>query len=347
MGIQREEWLNLANEAAIEPDLPICDPHHHLWDYPDLFSESLIPPFARPFRHYLLSDLLRDTAGGHKVVATVAVECNSMYRSNGALEMRPVGETEFVQGIAAQSASGLYGNTRIAAGIVGFADLTLGSKVAAVLEAHLEASRDRFRGVRFVATRDADPGVGSRVNSPDFLLQPKFKEGFTELYKYNLSFDTYLYYPQLDELVKLARSFPDTTIILEHTGGPLGVGSYAGRHDDTFRDWKNAIAAVAGCPNVMIKLGGMGQPRTGFGWHEMTQAPGSIGLAQDMTPYFMWCIEKFGTNRCMFESNFPVDRVSYSYNNLWNAFKRITGDFSTTERADLFQGTAARAYRIP
>ncbi len=343
---QHEAWLALTKEEPLEPELPICDPHHHLWDYPDSFPESSVRESARPIRHYLLEQLLKDIPGGHNIVQTVFIECGSMYKKDGPPELSPSGETEFVQGIAAQSASGQYGNTAVAAGIIGFADLTLGSTVAPVLETHLAASKNRFRGIRFITTWDANPGIGSRVNTPNLLSDKRVREGFAQLHKYNLTFDTWLYYPQLPGLTDLARAFPETTIILNHIGGPLGVGPYAGKRQEIFREWKQLMATLSTCPNVMVKLGGMGMPRTGFGWHEMPKPPGSVELARDMAPYYLWCIEKFGTKRCMFESNFPVDRVSYSYTVIWNAFKRITRNFSAAERADLFHDTAVRVYRL-
>jgi L-fuconolactonase len=340
-----EEWLRLTKEEPLEPDLPICDPHHHLWDYPDSFPESRVRESARPIRHYLLENLLKDIPGGHNIVQTVFIECGSMYKKDGPRELRPVGETEFVNGVAAQSDSGQYGNTAVATGIIGFADLSIGSAVASVLEAHMAASR-RFRGIRFTTTWDASPAVSSRVSTPNLLADKKLREGFAELSKHNLSFDAWLYFPQLPGLVDLAKSFPDTTIIVNHMGGPLGVGPYAKNRKAVFSDWKRGIAALSECPNVVVKLGGMGMPRTGFGWHEKPKAPDSSVLAKDMTPYYLGCIEKFGTKRCMFESNFPVDRASFSYTVIWNTFKRVTKDFSPTERNDLFHDTAARVYRL-
>jgi predicted TIM-barrel fold metal-dependent hydrolase len=298
-------------------------------------------------RHYLLEHLLKDVSGGHNIVQTVFIECGSMYRKDGPKELRPIGETEFVQGIAAQSASGQYGDTAVAAGIVGFADLMLGGAVAPVLESQIETSPARFRGIRFNTTWDANPEVSSRVSTPNLLSDNKLREGFALLHKYNLSFDSFVYFHQIPDLVDLARAFQETPIVLNHTAGPLGVGSYSGKREEVFLEWKQGIAKLAACPNVLIKLGGMGMPRTGFGWHEMQKPPDSIELAKDMAPYYLWCIEKFGTKRCMFESNFPVDRISYSYNIIWNAFKRITRDLSSTERADLFHDTAARFYRLP
>ncbi|GAJ10431.1 unnamed protein product, partial [marine sediment metagenome] len=235
------------------------------------------------------------------IVQTVFVECGSMYREGGLQEMQPVGETEFVQGIAAQNASGQYGMTTVAAGIVGFADFTLGAAVAPVLEAHIAASRNRFRGVRFRGIRQTPP--------KGLLLNPKFREGFACLQKYNLSFDALvLYHSCLMELVDLARAFPDIPIIVNHTGDPRGTGPYAGKREEVFQEWKRGIAALANCPNVVMKLGGLGLPLCGFGWHERATPPGSAELAEAMAPYYRRCIEQFGVDRCMFESNFPVDK---------------------------------------
>jgi predicted TIM-barrel fold metal-dependent hydrolase len=338
--------LNLTKEDPLEPDLPICDPHHHLWDYPDSLPENSVAVSARPMRHYLLNDLVNDIGGGHNIMQTVFIQCSSMYRKDGPPEMRPVGEVEFVQGIAAQSASGQYGNATVAAGIIGFADLTLGSAACPVLEAEIAASRNRFRGIRFITTWDANDPAGSRVNKPGFMAEPKFREGFACLQRYNLSFDAWLYHTQLMDLAALAKAFPDTPIVLNHIGGPLGFGPYLAKRNEVFQEWKKGIAALATCPNVMVKLGGLGMPRIGFGWHERPKPPDSIQLARDMTPHFSWCIEKFGANRCMFESNFPVDKVSYSYTVLWNAFKRLSKDFSPAERAALLHDTAVKAYRL-
>ena len=346
MMTQREAMLMSKREDPIDPDLPICDPHHHLWDHPDDFPEDRIRVSHRHVRHYLLKELLEDTGGFHNILQTVFLECRSMYRKDGPLELRPIGETEFVQGIAAQSASGQYGNTVVAAGIVGFADLTLGSAVAPVLEAHIAASRERFRGIRYTSTWDASKDIRSRMKTPTLLSNPKFREGFAYLHKYNLSFDAWLYHTQLMELVGLAKAFPDTPIILDHVGGPLGIGPYAGKREEVFQEWKRGIVALSLCPNVMVKLGGLGMPLTGFGWHERSTPPNSAELAEAMAPYYTWCINHFGADRCMFESNFPVDKVSYSYTTIWNAFKRISKDFSPTDQAALFHDTAVKVYRL-
>ena len=340
MTTEHEAWLGMTIEEPIDPELPICDPHHHLWDRPVRQD--------RPADRYLLDELTQDIAGGHNVVQTVFVECRSMYRKEAPQEMQPVGETEFVQGIADQGTSGRYGATRVAAGIVSHADLTLGVAVAAVLEAHIAASINRFRGIRHSSVWDASPDITPYMNPPKgLLLDSKLREGFGCLQKYGLSFDAWLYHPQLPELADLARAFPDTTIILDHIGGLLGVGPYAGRREEVFQQWKNGIAELSACPNVVVKLGGLGMPIYGFGWNEQTTPPGSTELTRAMAPYYHRCIEQFGVDRCMFESNFPVDRASYSYNVMWNAFKRISEAFSPEEKAALFHDTAARVYRLP
>jgi predicted TIM-barrel fold metal-dependent hydrolase len=335
MTTEHDAWLASRIEEPIDPDLPICDPHHHLWD--------------RPGSTYLLQQVLQDTGSGHHVVQTVFVECDAMYRPDGPQALRPVGETEFVEAIAAQAiaAQAASGPTAIAAGIVGFADLTLGANVAAVLEAHMAASPGRFRGIRHRAAWDPSPEISSHKGPPaGLLLDGRFRQGFACLPRYGLSFDAWLYHPQLMELADLARAFPDVSIILDHIGGPLGIGPYAGQRDSVFQAWKRSIAALADCPNVAVKLGGLGMQCCGFGWDRQRIPPSSAEMAEAMAPYYLWCIERFGADRCMFESNFPVDRISSSYTVLWNAFKRVARDLTPHERAALFHDTAARVYRL-
>ncbi len=336
----KENWLDRTREATLEPELPICDPHHHLWDH----REGSI----YPMRRYLLDELLSDTGSGHNVVSTVFIECRAMYRADGPKAMRPVGETEFVNGIAAMSASGQYGEMRAAAGIVGHADLTQGDAVTAVSEAHIAAGGGRFRGIRYSVSWDASDQVRNAFTHPpeSLYLDAKFRHGFARLAPLGLSFEGWLYHRQIPELVELARAFPETVIVLNHFGGPLGIGPYAGRRDEIFQQWRLDIAALARCPNVMAKLGGINMEINGFGWHERARPPTSQQLAQVTAPYYEHCIEQFGVERCMFESNFPVDMISCSYNVLWNAFKRIVGDFSADEKASLFHDTAARVYRL-
>jgi L-fuconolactonase len=273
------------------------------------------------------------------------VEYGSKYNTEAPEALRPVGETEFVSAMTRKNARSQHGTVRVAAGIVAFADLTLGPAVVPVLEAHLAASR-RVRGIRQITTYEANSDVIRSTAVPGTLLNPAFRAGFTRLRDYNLSFDAWLYHTQLPELLDLARAFPDTTIILDHIGGPLLIGPYALRRGEVFGEWQKGIAALSVCPNVYVKLGGLGMPFCGFGWSERDVPPGSAELAEAMAPFYLWCIEKFGCGRCMFESNFPVDKRSYSYTVLWNAFKLIARGFSPGERAALFHDTAVKAYRL-
>ena len=334
---QPDDRPALAVEDAAEPELPICDPHHHFWDR----------DIHRGGDRYLLDELTQDLSGGHNVTHTVFIECRSMYRAEGPEELRSIGETEFVQGIAAQSASGNYGPTAVAAGIVSNANLMLGAAVEPVLEAHIAASGNRFRGIRFSCAWDASPEVGSPgSNAPGMLLDSRFREGFACLQKLGLSFDALVYHTQLGELADLADAFPGATIILNHIGRPLGVGPYAGKRTEVFEAWQEGITAVAQRANVLVKLGGFGNPISGYDWHQRPIPPSSTELVETITPWLMFCIEQFGPERCMFESNFPVDKASYTYTTVWNAFKRVSQDFSAAERAAMFQGTAVKAYRL-
>ncbi len=333
------DWLALTVEPTLEPELPICDPHHHFWD---ARHERI------PYQRYLLHELAADIHSGHNVRSTVFVEARSMYRADGPDEMRPVGEVEFVQGLAAASASGVYGPGRAAAAIVGHANLLLGDRVTAVLEALQAASPNRFRGIRHSVTWDPHPEVDNTAahRMPGQLANDQVRAGARVLARMGLSLEGWMYFPQLPELVAFARAVPDLTIILNHVGGLLRVGPYAHRDDEVLATWRHGIAAVAACPNVCMKLGGLGMPRTGFDWHTRNTPIGSEALAAAMAPFMTYCIEQFSPNRCMFESNFPVDKVSYSYNVMYNAFKRLSAGYSTIERAAMFHDTAARVYRL-
>jgi L-fuconolactonase len=330
-------WLaKRPGEAALEPDLPIIDPHHHFWDVPQQ-------------RRYFLPDLLADIGGGHNIVATVFLECQAMYRKHGPAEMAPVGEVEFVNGIAAMSASGNYGPCRVAEAIIGHANLTLGARVRDVLEAQIAVGGGRFRGIRYGVSWDASDAISrfaSRVVPPHLARDPTFREGFAQLAKLGLSFESWQYHPQLSDAVDLARAFPDTTIILNHVGGVLGVGPYSGRRDEIRAGWRKDIGELAKCPNVNVKLGGVGMTSFGFDFHERDVPPSSEELAAAWRQYIEPCIEAFGVNRCMFESNFPPDKQSGGYTELWNAFKRITAGASVAEKTALYSGTAARVYRL-
>jgi predicted TIM-barrel fold metal-dependent hydrolase len=331
--MDQSAWLDQVHEEILEPDLPICDPHHHLWD--------------RDGSRYLLDELLADVRSGHNVVSTVFVECASMYRADGPEALRPVGETEFVNGIAAMAASGGYGDIRACAGIVGFADLTLGSAVGEALDVHMARS-DRFRGIRHAAGWDADDRVrNSHTNPPQALLgRPDFREGMRALGERGLSFDAWLYHPQIRELTELARAVPEVTIIFDHFGGPLGIGPYESRRDDILRQWKADVAELATCPNVHAKLGGLVMPINGFGFHKRDKPATSDEIVAATGDYHRHAIDCFGVERCMFESNFPVDKQSCSYHVLYNAFKKLVVDASADEKRQLFHDTACRAYRI-
>ncbi|HUZ76246.1 MAG TPA: amidohydrolase family protein [Chloroflexota bacterium] len=330
----RAEWLSRWHEEILDPDLPILDPHHHLWYRPDW--------------RYLLDELLADLNSGHNVVATVFLQCRSMHRAGGPEAMKPVGETEFVNGIAAMSASGGFGPTRVCAGIVGYADLRLGSAAEEVLQAHIQAGGGRFRGVRHITTWDADSSVVNLANvaPPGLLADNQFRQGIACLAPLNLSYDAWLYHPQIDDLTDLARAFPETRIVLNHLGGPLHTGVYANRRDEVFGHWSAAVKRLAACPNVHMKLGGLGMRQSGLDAHLQPNPPTTQALADAFRPYFETCIEAFGPSRCMFESNFPVDKGAYPYAAYWNACKLLTRGFSAEDRADLFCNTAARFYRI-
>jgi predicted TIM-barrel fold metal-dependent hydrolase len=330
----REDWLALRQEPALEPDLPIIDPHHHLWD-----NTSGV---------YLMPELLVDLKTGHNIISTVFMECRAMYRADGDPDLASVGEVEFVNGVAAMSASGAYGPTRVCEAIIGHANLTRGARSKGILEALMLAGGGRFRGIRYSAVWHAEPSArGSAVSAPEGLLADKgFREGFACLAPLGLTYDAWVYHTQLDELTALARAFPETTIITNHVGGAIGIGPYAGNRDEVLADWRKGIAELAACPNVVMKVGGLGMRLFGFTFQNEATPPSSEELAPAWRPYVEGCIEAFGPSRCMFESNFPVDKGSCSYRVLWNTFKRISAGYSADEKAALFRGTAARAYRM-
>jgi L-fuconolactonase len=329
-------WLRLTPEPALDPALSICDPHHHIW-------AQRHEPAAYP--RYLLPDLAADIReSGHNIRSTVFIEVNAFYRLDGPQEMRPVGEVAHVNAVADEAATGRHGPTKIAAAIVGHADLKLGDGVAPVLEA-MQAASPRFRGIRHSAGWDASPELTQR-DIQGVMATKEYQAGARVLAKTGLTLDNSLYHTQLDELAALARAVPELTIVLNHIGGLVRVGPYANRDSEVLADWRRGIAAVAACPNVVLKLGGVGQKRFGFDWLARARPIGSEELAATLGPLMHYCIEKFGPNRCMFESNFPVDKVSYAYGVVWNAFKRLSEDYSTSERAALFHDTAVRVYRV-
>jgi len=330
-------WLK--EEPALEPELPICDPHHHLWDKVK----------GRVSARYLLDEMLEDIETcGHNIVSTVFIECGAMYRPASEGPRRFLGEVEFVNGIAAMSASGLYGKPRIAATIIGTADLKQGDAVGDVLDAEIAAGGGRFHGIRRTAAWDASPTFPPHRSEPGekVLFRDDFRAGFKHLARRKLSFEAWCYHHQIPDVTALARTFPDTTIILNHFGGPLGVGPYAGKSEEIYAAWRPAITELATCPNVVAKLGGINMEINGFAWHERPKPPTSQELCDATRRWYEFTIEKFGVDRCMFESNFPVDKVTCSYGVLWNSFKRLVAKYSASEKAKLFHDNAARIYRV-
>ena len=333
-GEPREDWLALRREDVIDPERPIVDAHHHLWD--------------RGGQRYIIEEITGDIASGHNIVATVYVDCRSMYRAGGPEASRPVGEVEFANGVAAMSASGGYGRAALCAGIVGHANLLLGDAARAVLEAEIAAGNGRFRGIRHASAWDADASIGGNYSTrpKGLLLDTTFRKGFACLAPLGLSFDAWLFHPQIGELTDLARAFPDTRIVLDHCGGPIGVGSYANRRQEIFLVWQAQVREIAKCPNVVVKLGGLAMRLLGYDFHERPIPPSSEDAAAAWRPYIESCIEAFGPERCMFESNFPPDKGQCSYQVIFNAFKRIAAPYSDAEKTALFEKTATDFYRL-
>jgi len=327
---------NASEEEPIEPGLAIVDPHHHFME--------------RPAKVYLFNDYRRDiTASGHNIIASIYIECVSMYRADGPETLRPAGETEWANGFAAQSASRQYGREQICAGIVPFADLRQGDAVLPLLERHRAIAGERFVGIRHGSYFDptgAFYAFVSRRPPERMLAREDFRAGFRHLASHGLAFDACLIHPQIPELTALARAFPDTRIVLDHVGFPMGIGNYAGRRAEVFQEWRRSIADLGGCPNVVVKLGGLGMPLIGFNFHERADAVTSRDLADAWRPYILTCIEEFGVERCMFESNFPEDKRSCSYGQLWNAFKLVVADATASEKDALFRTTATRVYGL-
>ena len=322
-----DAWLARLREDVLEPDLPVIDAHHHLWD--------------RASGTYLRPELSADLAAGHNVRGTVYIQCGYGYRADGPAELRTVGETETVARIVASAPPG------ICAGIVGHTDFRLGDRVDTVLQAHISAGQGRFRGIRQSAGWDAAVKLDTATPAqPGLLSDPAFRAGLARMGRFGLTYECSLYFPQLPELTALARALPGQPICVNHCGGYLGVGPYADDPAETFRRWRDNVRALAACPNVVMKLGGQAMPIRGWTFHENVLPPSSGELAAAWRPVVETCIETFSAARCMFESNFPVDKAMCSYVSIWNAFKRIAVGCSTSEKAALFHGTAARFYRL-
>jgi L-fuconolactonase len=331
----RSEWRAQHREEILEPDLPIIDSHHHLWE--------------REGNRYLLDDYLADVRTGHNIRASVFVECGAFYRKGGPPHMAPVGQVEFANGIAAMAASGHYGSTLVCAGIVGTADLTAGAEAEQVLDAQIAAAGGRFKGIRLSTKWDPDEGLNTtRYIVPRDLMQDRdFRAGFAALGARKLSFDAMIYHPQIPELADVARAFPGTTIVLNHIGGLVAwTRTYSSRREEAIALWRASTSALAQCPNVCVKLGGLGMSYLGLGFDTLDKPASSAELAKSWGPLFSHCIDTFGPDRCMFESNFPPDRESVDFPVIWNTFKRIAAPYSAAEKHSLFYGTAAKAYRL-
>lgn len=337
----RPAWLAARSEEPVDADMPIVDAHHHLYD--------------RPNARYLLDELLKDLYSGHNVRATVTVQARAMLRADAPAHLQPLGETEFANGIAAMSASGIYGDARVCAGIVGFADLTLGDGIRPVLEQHISRAGGtttdggRFCGIRQSLAWDTDASLLNPLypTSEHLMESDEFRTGFAHLGQLGLSFEGWVFFHQLPKLAALARAFPDTPIVLNHCGGILGIANYAGRRDELFRVWQRGLIELSHCPNVMVKLSGLGMRLSGFGFEDHEQAPSSAQLAEAWRPWIETCLTAFGSNRCMYGSNFPVDKGSYAYPIGINALKRLVAGASPDEKADIFWRSAQQFYRLP
>lgn len=325
------DWYEQTQEEVLEPDIPIVDPHHHLW--------------KRPEFDYLLENLQNDTQSGHDIRKTVFVECGASYRDSGPEHLKPVGETEFVAEIAEKSKKH---SEPLIAGIVAHADLTLGVNVEEVIEAHEVAGRGLFRGIRHALAHSRHPEHMTIVGrSPANLYENKnFQEGVRTLGRHGYTYESWHYHYQNKEFMKVASSAPETTIILDHFGTPLGVGPYENEREEIFEKWCKDITEISALPNVYAKLGGLSMPDNGFNWHLSDQPPTSNQLVEAQKRYYEHTIECFGPNRCMFESNFPVDKLSISYHVLYNAFKKMVSHFSDSEKLEMFNETASRVYSL-
>ncbi|ANC03312.1 amidohydrolase [Pseudomonas putida] len=330
----RPEWLAQVSEAALDPERAIIDAHHHLWD--------------RPGQRYMMEDYLADMACGHRLVASVYIQCRSMLAVDRPEPFQAVGEVEYANGVAAYSASGVLGEVRLCQAIVGGANLLLGDAVAPVLDEMLQRAGPRLRGIRNTTAWHADPRLVSNPKPPPagILLEPAFQQGLAQLQQRELVLDIWAYHTQLGEVLEVARSFPELVIVVDHLGGPLGAGPYAGQREQVFARWSADLRQLAQCANVRLKLGGLGMKVSGFDHHIASQPPGSALLAALWRPYLLLAIECFGVERCLFESNFPVDKGMFGYGVLWNAFKRVVADFTDAEKDWLFSGTARATYKI-
>lgn len=329
------ERHKLVDEEVLDPERPIIDPHHHLWRDKDVAS-------------YELEHLWRDAGSGHNIIGTVFVECNADYRPDGPEALRPVGETEYVASTAAKSRQNSAPGNPPILGIVSHANLTLGEAVVDVIQAHREAADGLLRGIRHSVAYYPHPPAVERYTgrTRHLLMNDDFRKGFAQLAPSGMSFDAWLTHEQIPELTDIARAFPETTIVFDHFGGPMGIGPYAGRQAELFPQWQQDVAELATCENVVAKIGGLAMMINGWGWDERDTPATSDEIVAAHEAYYLHTIDHFGPDRCMFESNFPVDKVSVSYRTLWNAFKKIARRFDENEKDAMFRGTAQRVYSL-
>ncbi|PRD42462.1 amidohydrolase [Phyllobacterium phragmitis] len=325
--VVRDDWLAKAREEIIAPEQPILDAHHHLW--------------VRPQGRYAAAELQKDVSCGHDVRASIYVQCRTGYKTDVEPALQPVGEVETIL-------AWCRNQPNYPAAIIAFADLQLGSGVRRVLDPLIQTGDGKVRGIRNTTAYHAHPAVRSNPNPPpDGLLRSEtFLAGAKALAAYGLNLDVWAYHTQLGEVLALAAAVPDLTVVIDHCGGPLGVGPYRPADPEVFGEWCKSIVQLAELSNTRIKIGGFGLTVLGYRYADAPIPPQSEQLAFDWSPYFAHCLESFGPQRTMFESNFPVDKGQFSYGTLWNAFKRLASDLSPEERDDLFWRTAARSYGL-
>jgi len=327
---EHKAWIAQVTEPALEPNLVICDAHHHLW------LDEGHTGWAYP-----LEDFLAHTGSGHKVAHSVYLECGAQYHRNGPQRLQPVGETAWVAGEAIRSAA--LGGTELR-GIVGHADLRLGDSVEEVLDAHSQAGNGLFCGIRYTTAQDSHPALSMRESAD--MNEPAYLAGVRKLGELGYTYDAMVYHPQLTQLVSVARNCPQTSIVINHLGGFLGVGPYRDRREEVLAYWYAVMNDLAACPNTFLKLGGIGMPMMGFRWDKQEKPPGSRELSAAWGDAVQRVIDIFSPGRCLFESNYPVDMRGAGYGVLWNSFKRMTIQYSESERRDLFHDSAFRAYRL-
>ena len=334
----RQEWLNQLIEDPILPNIPIIDPHHHLWDV--------------GFGRYYIEELLEDiNSSGHNILSTVYIMSSSntkIYSKDGLEEFKPLTEIEFATSEGKRADLIPNNRVKVNASIVGSVDLTYGNKLQPVLEKAVNISEGRLKGIRMLLASHTDPRISSGAVKSDLglMLHPNFIDGAKCVQDANLSLDFWIYHTQLNEMEKIARALPDLTIILNHIGGPIHIGEYEGKQAATHREWRSAMMRLSRIPNINVKLGGLGMAVNGAKFHNSKFPPNSVQLSDIWKPWIYETIDMFGFDRCMFESNFPVDKGSCSYGALWNAFKIIAKDMSDDEINKLFSKNAAKIYKI-